>query len=309
MFKVTEETLINKIRVYNETLWETKVSGYLDNWLSNFKNSKKEKLYALYLLSNFMFFGSIQIRELLKSLFRDIYKYPILEQIRINNNDTLDSAFIYNKFNNELNKTMFSPVGNPSESGSLILYYFRQENNLPIDLFKGIYEIFDKNLDKLRYKETTKYIFIDDFCGTGSQLSDYHIFDIAIKIKKQNPNADIYYYSLFADEKGFQYIKDNSPIIPKTIFLLDKTYKCFLKNSRFFSLNYKNIHSANVKKFARKYGNKLFPESPLGYKNCQLLLGFHHNTPDNSLPIFWGDLDKFRPIFKRYLKIDDWENK
>ena len=42
----------------------------------------------------------------------------------------------------------------------------------------------------------------------------------------------------------------------------------------------------------------------LGFKDCQLLLGFNHNTPDNTLPIFWYDEKNYNwyPIFKRYKK-------
>ena len=50
-----------------------------------------------------------------------------------------------------------------------------------------------------------------------------------------------------------------------------------------------------------KYGNKLTKGYPLGYGGCQLLLGFSHNTPNNTLPIFWCD-NNWTPFFKRYNK-------
>ena len=42
---------------------------------------------------------------------------------------------------------------------------------------------------------------------------------------------------------------------------------------------------------------------PLGYDNGQYMLGFEYNTPDNTLPIFWGMGDGWVPLFKRYQKI------
>ena len=45
--------------------------------------------------------------------------------------------------------------------------------------------------------------------------------------------------------------------------------------------------------------------NPLGYDNCQLLLSFFHNTPNNSLPIFWFEDEQveWKPMFRRYPKI------
>jgi hypothetical protein len=38
-----------------------------------------------------------------------------------------------------------------------------------------------------------------------------------------------------------------------------------------------------------KYGKKLYKNHMLGYKDSQLLLGLEHNTPNNTLPIFWSE--------------------
>ena len=54
------------------------------------------------------------------------------------------------------------------------------------------------------------------------------------------------------------------------------------------------------------YGPLLRPEYPGGWGNNQLLLGFQHNTPDNTLPIMWAEGDASRPwtpAFKRYAKL------
>jgi len=58
----------------------------------------------------------------------------------------------------------------------------------------------------------------------------------------------------------------------------------------------------------RQYGEKLVggPHS-LGFDDSQLLIGFHHNTPDNTLPIIWFDEPgqaSWKPIFRRYPKLE-----
>src|SRR3546814_11982149 len=61
-------------------------------------------------------------------MFRDLYKYPIVEQIRQELGDSTDEVAIATRFGQELNATRFVGIGNPAESGTHLLYYFRQEN-------------------------------------------------------------------------------------------------------------------------------------------------------------------------------------
>src|SRR5690242_18735597 len=98
-----DEALIEKIKTLNETVWEKKVtSSHLERWLSNFSLrksvAKRDKDHALHLISQFMYFGSRQIRELLRALYRDLYKYPIVAKIRATNHNTTDEVFINTRF-------------------------------------------------------------------------------------------------------------------------------------------------------------------------------------------------------------------
>ena len=52
----------------------------------------------------------------------------------------------------------------------------------------------------------------------------------------------------------------------------------------------------------KRVGAQLNPSAPLGYGGCQLLLGFAHNVPNNTLPIFWLQDEAWFPVFKRYHK-------
>lgn len=114
-----------QIEVLNSILWEYRaLRPRIDKWLANF-GTDQEREYALYLLSRLMYFNSSNIRNLLKALYRDLYRYPVIERIRKNNNNTLDKDFIEREFKKELYNTRFLGVGNPSESGVHLLYYFR----------------------------------------------------------------------------------------------------------------------------------------------------------------------------------------
>ncbi len=302
-----------QIEVLNSTVWENRVQGpKIMEWLNNFDNDN-EKKYALYLLSRLMYFSSSSIRNLLKALYRDLYRYPIIEQIRKDNNNTLDPNIIESSFKEELKATRFLGVGNPSESGVHLLYYFRQENKIPKDLFintDDVVEYDEKGNYKLRdsYKDVKHYVFIDDLCGSGTQATsnDSNVKRCVQHLRDIAKGAEISYYMIFGMSKGIKVIRDSGLYNQaNAVIELDKSYQCFSDQSRFFNDNeYKREEAQDI---AYKHGYKLLQNHnhSLGFGNCQLLLSMHHNTPDNTLPIIWYDEDNsiWKPIFKRYNKV------
>jgi hypothetical protein len=191
------DALTRKIKTLNETIWENRVpEPLIREWLDNFDgragDRDKERLHALFILSNVIYFGSRQMRELLKALYRDLYRYRIVEFIRRNNGDTVDEAFIGRAFVDELQKTRFLGVGNPSESGCHLLYYFRQENGLPSTQFIHTHQIFRRDTTTgvltLRFPDVKRYVFIDDFSGSGNQGVEYSR-DVVASIKALDASA------------------------------------------------------------------------------------------------------------------------
>lgn len=315
------DRLLNKVITYYATIWKDRRSDKIyDEWLKNFKDpstEEKEKLHALFLLSKFMYFGNIELRELLKCVFRDLFKYPIVAEIRRKNGDSKDVTLIDREFNDELSKTRFLGVGNPSESGVHLLYYFRQENNLGKDSFINTHEIFKNNVIKekdsngvesrlevkIKNPGIKRYVFIDDFCGSGNQAKGYSK-DIVEQIKHINNDIKVDYLMLFGTEEGINSVKKETQFDRvETIFSIDNSFKCFSDTSRYFSKPIVKIEKDFCKKMCEKYGDELCKEYPLGYKEGQLLLSLFHNTPDNTLPIFWADVNAWMPIFKRFHKI------
>ncbi|MEQ5225971.1 hypothetical protein ABN220_10045 [Proteus cibi] len=310
-----KEMLDIKIMRLSQSLWEHKVSREnLLRWLGNFQSSSKEaeceQTHAMYLLSNFMYFGAREIRELLKSLYRDKFFKPLIQKVRKKNSDTKDLLIIETEVKNELQATRFLGMGNPSESGTHLLYYFRQENGLGKEDFMHSHEILSFDRDgsgnvslRLNKPEVKRYILLDDVCGSGTQAIEYSS-KLVSEIKRLDSNVEVYYFTLFSTVEGMDNIRRRSDFnIVDCIFELDETFKCFSDNARQFrSEDHFPISKEFAKAFCEKYGNKLFgPQHCLGYKGSQLLLGFTHNTPDNTLPIIWGE-DNWEPIFKRYHK-------
>lgn len=310
-------SLKTKIKTLNETVWENRATDpAITEWLENFAPSgtvgSDQQVHALFLLSNFMFFGDREIRGLLKALYRDVYRYPIIEAIRRTHHDTLDSNVIDPLFKTHLHATRFLGVGNPSESGCHLLYYFRQENILPKDLFVHTHQIFTRRGGngsvELRDTAISRYIFIDDFCGSGKQGSEYSR-DLVEDIKKLKPDAFVAYYVLFATAKGISKIKNETKFdAANAIYELDSSFKCFSADSRYFRNPLPEIDRTFCEHMCRLYGEQMVAsEHALGYEDSQLLIGFHHNTPDNTLPIIWFDEPgrlSWDPIFRRYPKLE-----
>lgn len=313
------QSLRAKIKTLNETIWERRATDpAIAEWLDNFAPSSTaapdEREHALFLLSNFMYFGDREIRGLLKALYRDLYRYPIIQAIRRANTDTLDSRVIDSLFGAQLEATRFLGVGNPSESGCHLLYYFRQENNLPKDLFIHTHQIFTRRgaagTAQLRDTTISRYIFIDDFCGSGKQGKEYSQ-DLVEDIKRLKSDAFVAYYVLFATTQGIDRVRMETKFdAAKAIYELDSSFKCFSTNSRIFAKAARpaEIDPTFCERMCKIYGDKMVPaQHSLGFEDSQLLIGFHHNTPDNTLPIIWFDESgaiPWRPIFRRYPKME-----
>jgi hypothetical protein len=304
--------LIEKIKLLNESIWEHRVShATIERWLENFADKSlpvsDQQIHALHLLSQFLYLGEREVRELLKAIFRDLYQYPIVAKIRRERSDTKNTRVISRAFNRELQHTRFLGMGNPSESGTHLLYYFRQENALPRTLFINGHDILSRGgrVTRLKIPSIRRYVFIDDLCGSGTQAIQYSK-DILRDAKAADKTVKFSYYTLFSTEVGIAQVREQSLFDDvQAVFLLDKTFGCFSKHSRYF-LPDESFRKGPSKQICSRYGKQLEPDHPLGYKNGQLLLGLFHNVPDNTLPIIWHDGApgvSWKPIFRRYPKI------
>ena len=307
-----KESLEKKVIAFYTDIWKDIREIDYQKWLDNFKDSEQDRLHALYLLSKFTYFGNLEIRAMLKAIYRDLYKYPIVEDIRNSNDDTTDESFLKGQFDSHRKGTRFLGVGDPSESGAHLLYYFRQENSLPKTCFIYAHELFNSkySVNEKRMEPTwadnsiNHVVFLDDFCGKGTQAIGY-IKDYVKQIKKLSNACQVDYFVLVARRDGLKNVKKETGVdSAKAIFELDESFKCFSSNSRYFANAKVGIDKKYCEEMCKKYGKKRTKDakSPLGFNKDELLLSFFHNTPNNTLPIFWTDKDWY-PIFNRAIKI------
>lgn len=315
----TWEMLRVRITVLNERVWENRNQWpQVEAWLENFDgragfDPEVEQLHALFLLSQFLFIGSAETRVLLQSVYRDLFLIPLIQEVRATLGGCRDPLIVETAVNEALAKTRFLGVGNPSESGVHLLYYFRQENRLGKSLFLDSAAVFTSTLGEdgkinraLAHPDVERYIFVDDVCGSGDTAVNYSD-GIVTELLALKPDAKLHYLAMFATHQGIEKVRSTKfGAGSAAVFELDDSYRCLSPGARILLDAPLHINAATLEKVAMSYGALLRPGFPGGWGDNQLLLGFQHNTPDNSLPIMWAEGDAshpWTPAFKRYAKL------
>ena len=312
------EPLYAKIKTLNEFLWEGRTPrAAVDEWLSNFRGRRAseslEQAHALYLLSKFLYFGEKEVRALLRAMFQDLVRSPLTVAARKRATKCNDFDAIHQAFIEELDRTRFAALGSPSESGTHILYQFRQESRLLTNSFPNLRDLVTGPLNDSGtnwvYPEVERLIFIDDFCGTGQQVIKMATETVPqLRRAAHNVGVDleVWYLTLLATKDGLANV-EQARLFQRvhSLSVLDETYRVFDHNSQYFSDPPDYIDKNKCEEIISYYGYRILPEAPLGFGNCQLLLGFRHNVPDNTLPVIWlnASLPWWRPIFERSHKM------
>src|SRR6185312_10571616 len=209
-----------------------------------------------------------------------------------------------------LESTRFIGLGNPAESGTHLLYSFRQENDLPIGLFKSIPDLFDRSMAdpavRLAEPGVRRFVFIDDFCGTGTQAIRYshNVLGVLRDVERRyRKRFHVSCLMLAARTDALERVRREANYdAVDAVLQFDDSYRSLSPGSRHF----KDVPNGVTREFAgamaRTYGLRLDPQDPVGFKGSELLLGFDHNIPNNTLPVIWWDTPPWRPIFPRYSK-------
>ena len=318
MNRYADDTLVAKVRGLSDLVWDDHPTWpEIEQWLLNFvgecDEEDLERRHALYLLSEFLYFGHAQIRELLKAMFDYLIRQPLTVAVREGMQRKQDFDIVHQRFIDELNRTRFLGLGNPAESGTHILYDFRLANELPLNFFLHPHDLLSGAWDDEETKwvnpEVYRLIFIDDFCGTGNQavqLGKKVVPAMRRIAERDSLEISVWYLTLAATSRGLQRVLEAKLFdVVSTVSELDDTYKVFEPDSKYYGSTQPTLEKDVGKLIAGHYGRILDPGHPFGYENSQLLLGFHHNIPDNTLPIMSRQhVDPpWHPVFRRVAKV------
>ena len=126
-------------------------------------------------------------------------------------------------------------------------------------------------------------VFIDDMIGTGNQAINY-----IQKLKGDNKigSQKLYYYAIMGLKDGIKNLEDSGLFknVSATIELPKRTFK----SGYIFTAEDSGTAKDMVSFIGEQLTKNMKDIGPLGYKNSEALVFFRHNTPNNSLPIFWA---------------------
>lgn len=244
------------------------------NWLDNTDNDEIKRILSK-LFSEFRFFSKIEIKEILRNQLMGVIDSYGKENI---------SIFPLSSQNGKSNSS--------DEMTMLIREIIREYE---IDLYQDTIHKDISQLDSEEEIETT--VFFDDISGTGKTIIDF------LKTHKEKlTNKNVVINLLAITEKSkcdienylqtenslkvqiiaantYGKISNNHPELSENELLLLTNYEEVL-----WGKNHKNI---------------------LGYMDSQLIIGFSHNIPNNTLSSFWyhndfGKIKKWNTLFKRF---------
>lgn len=270
-YEVLMESIRKKIKYcWNSCIKQEDVELWLDNFKGKVFEIDEERILALMLLNNFIYLRHDEVLHLCKELY-----YEYIHRIAQENAE----------YEEILSNTMFYPIGNPSESSSLISYFFRISNGLASDKFSH----YPTKLDS-----DSRYVFIDDISGSGQQAGDY-----ISEFLKNHPEMkkQVSYMTLIGTKKAVE-IFGGIGIWYKAASILDDRMKLFSPSS-YTKFSTDEINA--LTKLICGYRQEV-KWNPFGYRESELAFGFYYNVPDNSLPIFWADNGEWKSIFKRFHK-------
>ncbi len=296
--------------IWHEQLTEEMIARWTEQFTGQVNTATAEKLLVLALLSQFMMFGRREFDTLCRALYNEHVWYPIVAAYRRNHNDTLDADVVATAVRNELNHTIIVGPGNAAESGAHLLYQFRVANDLPLKLFVAPVELL--HYDWCQLREIRRIILLDDLCGSGRSAERFHSELIQpLQSRGLSPEkTEIHYLTLFAAEEGLE--RARQLFDASTAMVLDASYRTFGPESRYFHEGTRIARTGltidEAESILRHYGQRLWGAHPLGYRDGQLLLGFAHNIPNNTLPVFWSNAGtpRWQPLVMRYGKRWNW---
>ncbi|XZF15087.1 phosphoribosyltransferase-like protein [Chitinophagaceae bacterium MMS25-I14] len=247
------------------------------NWLRNFKRHEINK--ALSILEKLEFITENEIIELYDSNLKKIL------------DDNPDRIIIH-------------AVSEYGKSSTLMVYYLKKtptylnfKNRIE---FYYHYSNFKHKLKGVR--NSTTIILLDDFSGSGRQFVKYYKTFIKPQIVENVNINNVVFLTLFYLRKARSYIAKTNPEIK---LIGEVRNPAFLSKGSVFGDRNSMVP---LRDFCYNYGKNLFSiydrdtktdeTYPLGYENCQALIVFAYNTPNNTLPIIWSSKN-WIPLYPR----------
>lgn len=249
-------------------------------WLNEIE--EEHRVIFLTLLKYFQYFN----REKVHNSFSELYeKYKVLEPNY--------KATIYAPI------TPKKPIYNGTNE---FLHIFREACSKEITSSRIAFQLHDF-LKTYIVDTISNFVLIDDIIGTGSTLRDF-IVQLVKEFPDKFINRNIYILCLVVHPKGLNKMKTlEKELNIKIICLHSYQLKKAFAKGEIFTEEKKRIEA---KRIVREYEKKVAKRNDdvMGFQESEALVGFFHNTPNNTLSTFWEQEAKVNwyPIFPRTIR-------
>jgi hypothetical protein len=261
LYKEIESALIVQIRKWEEIpISQEKI----ENWLSNFDNNK-DRIVALTLLDRLKYITNLNLKPFLKSSYNSLLSFL--------NADDLANCNI-------------SSIGNITSGSTHLAKLFQEENGIKEKYFRPFENL--KSLTKENGKKDT-LVLIDDFIGSGNTYIEWYDENSALL----DSFTQVIYVTLIGFEKGIKNIEQKRKSTKVVVADILNNNQQVIDGTLF-----DQKEKQEIIELLDKYSMRIGSEYVYGYDNCQLLMAFEDNIPNNTLGIFWRS-NKWKPLIER----------
>jgi hypothetical protein len=193
---------------------------------------------------------------------------------------------LHSKINvDDSHKCFFSCIGDITSGSTHLAKHFQEESRIKEKLFK---KTEDLQLFVEKNRKIDTLILIDDFVGSGNTYLKWY----KRNTQMLNNCLEVFFIALIALEKGIKKIEQetNTKVLCK--YVLDESDQVI--DGTLFDFEEKG----EIKRLIDKYSYLIKSDYVNGYDNCQLLLAFEDNIPNNSIGILWWP-ENWMPLFNR----------
>jgi len=194
---------------------------------------------------------------------------------------------------------LVSHLGGVAKSGVRYGQLYADENGILND---SVIERDKLSLALATLGRVNALVLVDDFIGSGqSAIGTFRELSESDRQQFRREDLVVVYAVVCGLESGRAKLdaalaEMELPVHVHLCDQLTEADRCFADNSRVFPDAEERRKAVDV---ARAHGVRLVKNAPLGYADCQTLVVFDTNCPNNSLPILWAERDDWKPLFRR----------
>ena len=279
-----EKEIKSLARSWNGTYRQTYVSSIdIKDWLDQFELAEQPLMFKL--LKHLKFFGPTLCYEETRCL-----QASILEVLNLADAD-LDKG--------PAEIVLCALDNNPAKSSYTLSRIFHQANQMPR---KSV--VLGANLEKelTQRKGLKALVLVDDLLGSGeTSIKQLKFLNEKHGEKLHSSGVTVVIGAICASTEAIQKVEEAIKSTKFSVRLVanHRLEKCFSEESGIFESAEEMQQAKNA---ATRVGKLLSSGHPLGHSDSQLLVVFHDNCPNNTLPILWCEREadpEWHALFER----------